>query len=91
MSSLGLIPQGLCPNECGPLIVMKKPISILHFLSEDLCSLGDLEGTETPESMFGYIKAVCPECGFAGVLAPTHEYDFENAKWCKSTKCTTDE
>jgi hypothetical protein len=89
MSSLDLIPKGLCPNKCGDLTILKKPVAILYLLSEDLLSLGDLEGTETPESMFGYIKALCPECGFVGVIPPTHEYDYENGKWRISTEEAT--
>ncbi len=73
--------KGLCPNDCGSLTILKKPVAILYLLSEDLCSLGKLEGTETPEDMFGYIMAVCPECGFVGTRPPTYEYDYDNYEW----------
>jgi len=84
VSKLDRLEEGLCPNACGDLIVLKKPVSVLHLLSEDLCDIAELEGTETPEGMFGYIKVICPECGFVGMIAPTHEYDYENAKWRNS-------
>jgi hypothetical protein len=70
-----------CPNKCGNLTILERPVSVLHLLSEDLIDLGDLEGTETPEGMFGYIRIICSKCGFVGMNPPTHEYDYENAKW----------
>ncbi len=84
MSILEKIQIGKCPNNCGDLTVLKKPVAILHLLSEDLCTLGKLEGTETPEDMFGYIMVICPECGFVGTRPPTYEYDYDNYEWRRS-------
>jgi len=77
-----------CPNGHGPLVFLKKPIAILYLLPEDICDLAELEGTETPEEMFGYIIAVCQECGFIYTTAPAYEYDYDSAKW---RRCESDE
>lgn len=78
------IANGLCPNDCGPLTILKKPVAILYLLSEDICDIIGLNGIETPEHMFGYILVVCPECGFIGTRPPTYEYDYDRGKWGKS-------
>ena len=79
--------EGKCPNAHGDLVFPKHPISILLLLSEDLCTVAELEGTETPEGMFGYVVAFCPECGFVATTDPSHEYDYDEGKWrtCSDT------
>lgn len=79
MSSLDLIEKGFCPNGCGELTWLKKPHAILYLIPEDLCE--PLEGVDTPEDMFGFIKALCSECGFIASTPPTHEYDYELEGW----------
>ena len=73
--------EGKCPNAHGPLVIPKHPIAILYLLSEDLCSVAELEGAETPEGMFGYVIGFCPECGFVATTAPSHEYNYETCEW----------
>ena len=86
MSSFDKINKGECPNDCGPLTVLKKPISKLLLISEDLCDLGGLEGIETPMDMFGHILGVCPECGFIVGTPPTYEYDYDIHQWVPSSE-----
>ena len=81
--SLEKIKKGECPSGHGPLILFKHPIAILYLLSEDLCSIGELEGTETPEDMFGYILGICQECGFIVTTSPNYEYDWDYSKWVR--------
>lgn len=70
-----------CPNGCGLITILKKPMAILFLLPEDVCELSHLEGTETPEHMFGYVVGVCQECGFVWTTAPTYEYNYDEYKW----------
>lgn len=85
MSSFDKIDTGLCPNDCGELSLFEKPVSVLLLLPEDLCTLGELEGTETPMDMFGYLVAVCSKCGFVLSTSPTWEYDYDNHKWVRTS------
>lgn len=62
MNMWELIEHGECPNEHGNMIYFNHPIDILHILPEEL--IEPLEGKETPPGMFGYIAAICQECGF---------------------------
>lgn len=62
MSKLGVIEQGNCPNGHGDMIFFKHPIDILYHIPEEL--LESYEGKDTPPGMFGYIAAICQECGF---------------------------
>jgi len=39
--------------------------------------------------MFGYIKAICPKCGFVGTYPPTWEYDYDEEKWRRSSESET--
>lgn len=91
MSDFDLIEKGLCPNGCGSLTILKKPISKLLLIPEDLCDLGQLEGTETPMDMFGYVTAVCSECGFVLSTEPNWEYDYDEGKWRKCSEQPTSE
>lgn len=70
-----------CPNKCGPMTLLKKPMAILYLLPEDVCELSHLEGTETPEHMFGYVLGVCQECGFTLSSMPSYEYNYDEHKW----------
>lgn len=69
-----------CPNECGPMTILKKPMAILFLLPEDVCELSHLEGTETPENMFGYVIGVCQECGFVLTTSPSYFYNYDDHK-----------
>ena len=62
MSSLEPIQIGDCPNGHGEMVFFNKPIDILYYIPEDL--MDPLEGVDTPPSMYGYIAAICQECGF---------------------------
>lgn len=62
MNSNELLKHGMCPNGHGDLVFFKKPIDILYHIPEDLTE--PLEGVDTPPGMFGYIAAICQECGF---------------------------
>ncbi len=74
--------KGECPNAHGPLVIFKKPPPILHLLSEDMLDVANLMGEEdTPEHMFGYLLAVCQECGFVLSSAPSYEYNYDLGKW----------
>ena len=70
-----------CPNKCGPMTFLKKPVAILFLLPEDVCELAELEEAETPEHMFGYVVGVCQECGFVFTTAPSHEYNYDTHEW----------
>lgn len=83
------IQKGQCPNGCGDLIILKKPISKLLLIPEDLCDLGRLEGADTPMDMFGYITAICPECSFILGTPSTYEYDHEAFEWRRSSQEAT--
>lgn len=83
MNYFDKVKKGQCPNDCGDLTILKKPISKLYLIPEDLCDLGELEGAETPEDMFGYIVAVCSECGYILGTSPTYEYDYDASKWVR--------
>lgn len=89
MNSFEKIRNGNCPNDCGPLTILKKPIAKLYLIPEDLCDLGKLEGTETPEDMFGYITAICSECGFLLGTPPTWGYDYDSYEWRRSSESET--
>lgn len=62
MSSLELIEVGDCPNGHGEMVFFNYPIDILYQIPEDL--MEPLEGVDTPPGMYGYIVAICQECGF---------------------------
>ena len=62
MNSFDLIKHGMCPNEHGDMVFFKTPIDLLYHIPEEL--LEPYEGKETPSGMFGYISAICQECGF---------------------------
>lgn len=70
-----------CPNKCGPLNILKKPMAILYLLPEDVLDMCDLEGTHTPENMFGHLLGVCGECGFTLLTTPIVERDYDNGIW----------
>lgn len=53
----------VCPNKCGKLTILMKPISILYVTPVELLE-EFYEGHDTPEDLFGYIIAVCDKCGF---------------------------
>jgi len=50
--------KGRCPNDCGDIIKLKKPIDIVTLLNE--CALEDWMEL----GCLGCIVAICPECGF---------------------------
>ena len=89
MSSFEKMRNGLCPNDCGPLTILKRPIPKLHLVPEDLCD--PLEGVETPEDMFGYITAICPECSFILGTPPTYYYNYDLGIWKKIKRQPSDE
>ena len=62
MSSTELIQIGDCPNGHGEMVFFNKPIDVLYHIPEDL--MDPLEGLDTPPGMYGYIAAICQECGF---------------------------
>ena len=62
MDTFELLDHGKCPNGHGDMVYFNHPISILHILPEEL--LEDLEGVDTPDNMYGYLAAICQECGF---------------------------
>jgi hypothetical protein len=61
MSKLDLIKEGLCPNKCGKLTILKHPLKILLYIPEDLM---DHVPEEANEDYYGAIVAMCLECGF---------------------------
>lgn len=64
--------QGLCPNECGKIQKLEKPIAILYVVPPDLLELL-YEGHDTPENIFGHILAHCDKCGFNLTTAPKED------------------
>lgn len=62
MNKMELIEHGLCPNGHGEMVYFKKPIDILYQIPEELCE--HLEGQDSQPGMYGYIVAVCQDCGF---------------------------
>jgi len=53
----------VCP-ACGhKLTILKNRIGLLYLIPTDVAEEA-LEGKETNEEDFGYIAAVCEECGF---------------------------
>lgn len=78
MSKMELIDYGECPNGHGDMIFFKHPIDILYHIPIEL--MDEYEGKDTPPGMFGYISAICQECGFTLTLEKISKLD-SYLKW----------
>ena len=87
MNSFELIERGECPNGHGNMIYFNHPISILHILPEEL--LDDLNGVDTPDNMYGYLAAICQECGFVLTVKNIGNHE-KYLEWLKAHR-TSDE
>jgi hypothetical protein len=74
MGKLDLIKEGLCPNECGKLTVLKHPLKIMLLIPEDLI---DSVPEEADEDYYGAIAAMCLECGFTLTIGGSEEIEEE--------------
>jgi len=87
LSDLKLINYGKCPNDHEDMVFFNHPIDILYHVPEDL--MEPLEGKDTPPGMYGYIVAICQECGFILSLERIdnlHEY----LSWLKDYRSSSD-
>lgn len=49
-----------CPNQCGPLTLLKRRQAVIYMFPSEL-----IECVDNPSvGKYGYIAGVCPECGF---------------------------
>ena len=72
MSSSDLMRKGLCPNECGPLTIIKKPPNTIQILPMELFEIlieyqerNPQEAAELEQIMNEtFLVGICPECGF---------------------------
>jgi len=60
VSKFDKMKQGMCPNRCGSLTIMKRRQAIMYMIPMEL--IEELENKS--EGMYGYVAGVCPECGF---------------------------
>ena len=63
-----------CPNGCGLLVILKKRIPIQNLFNEEVFDavLMDPELNQAEAAAFGYLAALCPECGFAATTEEPH-------------------
>jgi len=88
MTNLDLIDYGKCPNGHGDMVFFKHPIDILYHIPVEL--LDEYEGKDTPPGMFGYIAAICQECGFT--LSLEHINNLESyLKWLDEHRISSEE
>lgn len=73
VSKFDIMKQGMCPNRCGPLTILKRRQAIMYMIPMDL--IEELENKS--EGMYGYVAGVCPECGF---ILITDNKETEEAK-----------
>lgn len=66
-SIFSIIENRTCPNHCGKLTFLKKPIKIAHLLPEEFI--------ESDEDRYGQISAICLKCGFT-LTETRSEKDF---------------
>ena len=60
VSKFNKMRQGMCPNRCGSLTILKRRQAIMYMIPMEL--IEELENKS--EGMYGYVAGVCPECGF---------------------------
>lgn len=77
MSDFDLIEYGKCPNNHGEMFFFNHPIDIITIIPDDVV---DLEGTDAGD--FGYIVAICQECGFVLTLQTIDGFD-DYLAWLK--------